>query len=60
MVISPENVFSALIARFFGKKLKFSELEKLENLMKRECIFKKPALQKWKGREFSGGSRPSC
>ena len=69
MVWFPKNVFSALIMGFFDKKIrKFWPLEKLENMMKKECLFleektfssfQKPSLQKWEGAKYAGDSRLS-
>ena len=43
-------------------------LEKLENVMKKECFFEEKtfsffifaSLRNWEGEKYAGGSRPSC
>ena len=41
MVLLPKNVFSALVMRFFWQKnQKTLTLEKLENIMNKECFFR--------------------
>ena len=64
-----KNEFSALIMSFCDKKIrKFWALEKLENMMKKECFFEEKtfssfkiaSLPNWEGAKYAGGSRPSC
>ena len=68
MVLFPKNVFSTSIFRLFELKMrKFSKVEKLEELMKKEFFEKKMFLSlikasspKREGRKYAGGSWPQC
>ena len=61
-------MFSALIMRFFWQKNReLGTLEKLETMMKKDCLFEKKfsffqnaKAQKWEGAKYAGHSRPSC
>ena len=68
MVFFPKNVFSFLNCEVFWLKIrKFSNLEKLESMMKKQSILKKKRFHLLKRhlyqdgrRKNGGGSRPFC